>query len=153
MKFNRRPAHQITPDYEDAGLFKSELCENRFDLLPVVRRNGRADLIVTALMAGQHLVPVIFAGRRKRHASTVVTRLDGLRTAFPTAGSADVFARKGAVLPVEVQGAWRRLVTEDADGLLQRSYQFIAACWTLTLGDGRRMRFGLPPAIPVRVLE
>ncbi|RYH03068.1 hypothetical protein EU805_04865 [Salipiger sp. IMCC34102] len=149
----RRPAHQITPTYEDRGLFRSDYCAQRFDLVPIVQSNSRKDLIVTALFRGEHVAPILFAGRRRRYAEQVMSRLEALRGALPATRSVDVFARRGALLPLEVEGTWRRLVSEDRHGILHRSYHFIAACWTLTLGDGRRIRFGLPPAVPVRTLD
>ena len=156
MRQLRRPASQITPDYEDSGLFKSDLCVRHFDLVPIVRQTGRADVEVTSVTPDGQVVPVLFAGRRRGQAAHVIALLEHLRAhlASPSvAGSPGRLRQAGASLQVEVEGAWRRLCRTDADGFLHRSYQFVAACWTLTLGDGQRVRFGSPPAVAISVAQ
>ena len=156
MRQLRRPASQITPDYEDSGLFKSDLCVRRFDLVPIVRRTERADVEVTSLTRDGQIVPVLFAGRRRGQAAHVVALLEQLRARLassPFGGSPNRMRQSGVSLEIEVEGAWRRQCRTDPNGFLHRSYQFVAACWTLTLGDERRLRFGTPPATSVSIAD
>jgi hypothetical protein len=48
-------------------------------------------------------------------------------------------------LSVTIDGAWRRLVGEDACGFARVTHQFIAAVWTLGTGSGKTLQFGVPP--------
>ena len=79
MRQLRRPASQITPDYEDSGLFKSDLCVRQFDLVPIVRQTDRADVEVTSVTQDGQVVPVLFAGRRRSQAAQVIALLEQIR--------------------------------------------------------------------------
>ena len=132
---DRRPTALVSPRYEDAGLFKSDICNVEVDLTPVTRRNSRSDLIVTGYAGGRHKVPIVFAGRRMPEAQPLLALLSRLRGGGP-----------GQRLKVQIEGAWRRVVKEDGGGFAQRRYELIAACWSVPTPGGRVERYGLRPA-------
>jgi len=43
---DRRPSTQLTPEYEDFGLFKSDILPVEVNLAPIIYRNGRQDLVI-----------------------------------------------------------------------------------------------------------
>ena len=135
----RRPASLVTPAYEDAGLFKTDLCRVQFDLMPATHRNSRKDVIVTGYAAGRHKVGVIFAGRRLPEAASLLQTLSGM-SGRTTPGS----LRR---LTVEVEGAWRRVVQEDRSGFARRRYDFVAACWKLPTPSGWSELYGQRPVL------
>ena len=60
----RKTSVEITPVYEDAGLFKTAICDLMLELIPQVRRNDREDLIVRGFVDRKTEIDVFFAGRR-----------------------------------------------------------------------------------------
>jgi len=40
----RLPQRDLTPEYEDAGLFKHGVCQVQVELVPVVEQNSRGDI-------------------------------------------------------------------------------------------------------------
>lgn len=141
---------QITPKYEDAGLFKDEVCQINVELCPIIQRNGRQDLLVTGYTKGSLSICVLFAGRRLTDAAPLVASLKSLRDASL------MRARKRGVpaplnpslrMPVQIEGAWRKRIITDNDGFAQRSYQLIAARWTVVDQSGQTINFGSPPAL------
>ena len=147
MLVTRLSTKLVTPRYEDAGLFKAELCSVNVALLPGPRRTDRQDLVFDGLIDKTYRVPVFFAGRRAKMASVleraarrVIAPEDDV-PADPLRGPA-----LRAPLSIRIDGAWRRLVGEDSQGFARVTHQFIAAAWTLGTGTGALMQFGMPPA-------
>ena len=136
---DRRPAVLVSPRYEDAGLFKDDICRIEVDLTPAMSRNSRKDIIVTGYAGGRHKVPVIFAGRRSSEAYPLLQALS--RLSEESGGSPNTR------LTVEVEGAWRRIVRADPSGFARRRYAFMAASWSLPTPGGRVEEFGVHPAI------
>ncbi len=137
----------VTPRYEDAGLFKADICRLAVNLTPAVRRNARADYIFDGVIDGKYRVPIFFGGRRAVLASAV---LDAMRTVLraPVARDIDLNALvedDRVVLPLQVDGAWRTVVREDAQGFARATHHFIAAAWTIGVGGDRPLRFGTMP--------
>ena len=58
----RRPAHEVTASYEDAGLFKTAICQLMLELIPQMRRNDRQDLIVRGFVDRKTEIDVFSRG-------------------------------------------------------------------------------------------
>ena len=142
----RLGAHLVTPRYEDAGLFGTELCRLDVKLLPGARRNDRHDFIFTGIIDRGHRVPVFFAGRRAADAQALVVATDRIRRQRVAAGGPAPDAEPQA-LALRIDGAWRKLVHQDAQGFAQVTHQFIAAMWSIGAGDAAARRYGTPPVL------
>ncbi|MFT6684192.1 MAG: hypothetical protein ACJAQV_001362 [Loktanella salsilacus] len=155
MPDNRLDPALVTPSYEDAGLFKYDLCSLNLSLLPGVRRNARADYIFDAMIDGKYRAPIFFAGRRARQTFLMLDAMTRMARGVPLADPADddlpdsnpdlYLAYDGPSIPLQVNGAWRSPVIEDDQGFARPMHQFIAAVWTLNAGTGPGMQFGAPP--------
>lgn len=148
MTNRRRPASQITPQIEDAGLFKREVRDVPVELVPVFSRNNRRDLVVKGIVRPDTEIEVVFAGRRMREAAPLVERMKRLRAqgvrSAETGHDAMVQIRR-LRLPVQVRGAWRLRFEPDASGWEVKSYQLLAAQWAFTDLDGATVICGWPP--------
>ena len=142
MLARRLSAALVTPAYEDAGLFKSTLCSLNVTLLPDPRRTDRQDVVFDGLIDKTYRVPVFFAGRRAKMAALLVDA--ARRIVTPEDDAPDARLARPAV-SVRIDGAWRRLMSEDALGFARVTHQFVAAAWTLGTGSGAVLQFGLPP--------
>lgn len=142
----RRDRSLLTPEYEDAGLFKSDILRLTLDLTPMTFRNSRQDLIVSCYHETGRRFEVTFAGRRSSMATPLIASLETLKAkaAEPTDGASDVAAVR---IPIKVEGAWRRRFWTDHDGWLTRVHQFVAARWAVPDGTQRPVMYGMPPAI------
>ncbi|WP_386682877.1 hypothetical protein [Loktanella sp. R86503] len=155
MLDNRIDPALVTPGYEDAGLFKYDLCRLHLSLLPGVRRNARADFVFDGVIDGKYCTPVFFAGRRAKQAAmmlaTISRRFRGSAAvsfgAAPNVTAPNVAAYDSPALALQIDGAWRNPVVEGDDGFARPAHQFIAAVWTITAGCGPGQQFG---ALPVR---
>ena len=136
----------VSPQYEDAGLFKAEICSLNLSLRPGVMRNARDDVIFDGVIDGRYQAPVFFAGRRAGQAALVVEAMARLVRHMGQTGASAAQIDAG-VLPLQVDGAWRRVVQEDETGFARATHQFIAAAWTIGRGGDGAWRFG---ALPVR---
>ena len=146
MKAQRLAPELVTPRYEDSGLFRNDLCSLNVTLLPGPQRNARDDIIFDGLIDKTYRVPVFFAGRRAAMATLLENAADRFVAINGMGDDHDghAVARRGN-LTVTIDGAWRRLVGEDACGFARVTHQFIAAVWTLGTGSGRTFHFGVPP--------
>lgn len=149
MKQKRMNPADITPAYEDAGLFANGTCDVVVHLIPIIRRNGRRDIIVTGMVGENREVSVNFAGRRKEAATPIVAHLETIRnqTRYRAAerGLAAPPLNEMRV-PVRVEGTWRKHVTADADGWETRQYELMAARWSIADNSGASYQYGEPPA-------
>ena len=146
MLARRLAPELVTPRYEDEGLFKSELCSLNVALLPGPTRTDRQDIVFDGLVDKTYRAPVVFAGRRAAMAALLEDAARRLATPAEDLPGADMAAplrRPG--LALRIDGAWRRLVGEDALGFAQVRHQFIAAVWTISTGSGALLQFGMPP--------
>ena len=149
MQQNRLPKNRVTPEYEDAGLFKDELCQVRVDLVPTIDQNARKDFMVKAFVRGNLEIGVLFAGRRAADATPLLKQLQGLRkTHFEIcAKRGEQPSLDGIRLPVQVEGCWRRLILEDETGWGTRHYRLVAARWAVLNSDGKHRVYGAPPLL------
>lgn len=151
MTNRRRPASQITPQIEDAGLFKREVRDVPVELVPVFSRNNRRDLVVKGIVRPGTEIEVVFAGRRLREAAALVERMKKLRAQGVRAAMTghDAMLRIQQLrLPVQVRGTWRLRFEPDTSGWEVKSYQLLAAQWAFTDLDGSTVVCGWPPEQP-----
>ena len=148
MTTHSQRAKTVTPKYEDAGLFRDEICQLSVTLIPVIRRNSRDDFLVTGFVNEKLEIDVLFAGRRKVEAAPLMTHLRALRK-----HQLEVAAKHGAPPPlvtdmrlsVHIEGAWRRIFQTEPDGWETHTYQLVAARWGLVNRDGQKVSYGTPP--------
>lgn len=146
----RRPEHEVTASYEDAGLFRTAICQLMLELIPQMRRNDREDLIVRGFVDRKTEIDVFFAGRRAEEAGPLEKQLKAMMT----------HARKQAARngtkppdvttirqPLRAEGAWRRSLQRDDSGWETGSYHFVVARWSLLDKDGQTVSFGETPAL------
>ncbi len=144
----RKDPKKVTPQYEDAGLFKNQICTVRLDLVPMISLNRRGDLIIRCFVTSNLRAEVVFAGRRVKVAMPLVRALNDLKTrAYKTAVQRQLPVPEldGIRLPAEISGAWRRLFMHDDEGWEKHAYQLIAAQCTTQLADGSTISVGMPP--------
>ena len=143
----RKPVFSVSEAEEDAGLFKSELCQIMIELVPQTRQNGRGDVVIRGFIDRKHEIDVVFAGRRAAQASALETQLKALLRAARTiakAGGNPPPQIETLRLPVRVEGAWRRAAERDEGGWETSSYSFVAARWSLLDRHGNVVAFGKP---------
>lgn len=144
----RSPRTSVTPQYEDAGLFKNEVCQVDVHLAPIMQRTARGDVSITGFVTGGLQISVLFAGRRMVDVDALVKHLNTVRTER-LRGAVRVGSKPPDIeairLPVQVEGAWRPRFTADESGFETRSYHLVAARWTFLGPQGRVMRGGVAP--------
>ncbi|MBW4707802.1 hypothetical protein KX928_08390 [Roseobacter sp. YSTF-M11] len=157
MPHRRKPASEVTPEYEDAGLFKNKVGQIAVELVPQMTRNSRQDLVVRGFVNGNIEIEVVFAGRRTKEIGPLEAQLRSLR-----AHALSVAAKVGEPtpdidfvrLPIMVEGAWRPRFKRDQTGWETRSFNLFAARWSLRDENGTSVSFGVPPAVtPSRVAD
>lgn len=135
---------------EDAGLFKTALCEVMLELMPLTRRNNRNDLVVRGFIDRKTEIEVFFAGRRVQQVAPMEAQLKALmshaRKQAEAAGAPPPDVEK-IRLPVRAQGAWRRTRVRDESGWETGSYHFVVARWSLLDREGNSVAFGEPPLV------
>lgn len=144
----RKDPKDVTPQYEDAGLFKTQICTVRLDLVPVINFNRRGDIIIRCFVKANLRAEVLFAGRRVRETKPLVQELNDLKTrAYKAAVQRQlpVPDLDGIRLQAEIEGAWRRRLFQDKDGWEKRAYQLVAARCIFHLSNGSVMAIGMPP--------
>lgn len=139
MEIRQNPT-EVSHQHEDAGLFQNTVCQVEIDLIPVMHKNNRGDLIVTGLIKGDLEIAVTFAGRRSVEAAPIIARLNALQEKQDH--TADV--RKSR-LRLQVEGAWRPQFTADDTGFETRTFHFIAAKWLILEDTGSSIEYGQAP--------
>lgn len=143
------PAH-LTPEYEDCGLFKSDVLSVQVELTPIIYRNSRNDLIVRGFNRGTKSFEVVFAGRRAMMAAPLVASLEAMKAArakqlkLRDTAFADLESCRA---PVRIEGAWRRRFWTDANGWQNAVNQLVVARWFLEGPANKHRPFGSAPAI------
>lgn len=143
----RKPAHEVTADYEDAGLFPNAVCSVTVALTPQMRRNDRGDLIVRGIVDDRFEVDVFFAGRRTRFAVPLERRLRSLVAEARRKGGDDPLALNEVRLPVRIEGSWRRRTQRDASGWETGTHHLVAARWGTEGKPESAMQFGEPVVV------
>ena len=147
MEHSRKPKAEISPRYEDAGLFRNGLSALDLWLIPVVLRTRRGDLLVSGFAVGELEISILFAGRRVAEAAPLVAHLEQVRARqLRSAMQANrpPPALEDIRCPVWVEGAWRPRVVTREDGWAERSFHLIAARWRIGAAGPV---FGRPPAV------
>jgi len=149
MYYARKPVPEVSPAYEDAGLFRTAICQLMLELIPQTRRNDREDLIVRAFVDRKIEIDVFFAGRRTAETGPLENQLKALmQHARKTAKDKGLVQPEPETvrLPVRVEGAWRRSLQRDDSGWETGSYHFVVARWSLLDNEGNTVSFGEAPA-------
>ena len=157
MQNRRKDISDVTPESEDAGLFRMPTRELVVLLTPKVRQNGRKDCIVDGFAIDQRNemveVELLFAGRRAREVAPMLEQiklfaLETTKKAAKTGRSAP--PPEKIQMPMQARGSWRNRFTESPDGLHEKYPQFVIAQWALLEpGKGGRL-FGEPPCHELR---
>jgi hypothetical protein len=137
----RRKLENVTPQYEDAGLFQNTVCRVELELVPIMHKNNRGDLIVMGLVKGDLEIAATFAGRRVTDAASIIESLNELLKKKDHL--ADV--RKSR-LPLRIDGAWRPQFVSDGSGFEKRTFHLIVAKWAVMTANGPPREYGHPPA-------
>lgn len=150
MDHRRKPASEVTSEYEDSGLFKSKVGQLTLELVPLTTRNARKDLVVRGFMNRTTEIEVAFAGRRAKETGPLETRLSAMLQRASRAAKAagkpapDTYSVR---LPVMVEGAWRPRFKRDDAGWETRDYYLFVARWSLLDNEGNTVTFGSPPLL------
>jgi hypothetical protein len=140
----------VTPEYEDAGLFGEGVCQVDVAIVPLIRRNRRSDVVVTGFAGEGRQMTVLFAGRRAADAAPALAQLKKLGADMRKAAA----IRKQPApriedirLPMRIEGTWRKLIQTDDTGWETRHYQLVAARWTYKGLNGLPATFGEKPVL------
>lgn len=150
MPQRRVPQTEVTPEYEDSGLFKSKVGQLSVELVPQMMRNRRDDLVVRGFTNRTTAIEVAFAGRRAKEVGPLEERLKALlaRATQSAALAGDPAPDIDRVrLPVLIEGAWRPRFKRDQAGWETRSYYLFVARWSILDNDGKTVSFGSPPLV------
>lgn len=141
---------EVTPAFEDSGLFKTALCDMMLELIPQTRHNEREDLIVRGFVDRKTEIDIFFAGRRTAETGPLVAQLKAImsqaRKKAEAAGNPPP-AVENLRLPVRVEGAWRRSLQLDDGGWVTGTYHFVVARWSLLDNAGNTVTFGEKPLV------
>ena len=150
--FERRHHEEVTPDYEDIGLFKGELCELKVEVSANFTQNKRSDVVAIGFIKGGTPIDVVFAGRRRWQFGPLRSRLSGLkskRLRELKAGRSEVtqedISNKDVRIPVLIEGCWRMRFSMDQQGFQRRENQFMAARWIFANEANELKTFGSTP--------
>lgn len=150
MPHRRRPASEITPEYEDSGLFKTKVGEIQVELVPQSTLTTRKDLVVRGFVNRTIDIEVAFAGRRVKEVGPLEARLQRVRREAIRAAAdqglppPDIDSMR---LPVLIEGAWRPRFQRDQAGWETRSYYLFASRWSVLDNEGNTMSFGTRPLV------
>lgn len=148
MEERRKPTHEITAQYEDAGIYKREIVQMVVHLVPCIGQNSRQDILVKGFVDGDGAIDVVFPGRRKAQAKPILTRLQLMygNAKRASMGDAAVPAVDSIRLPVRIEGAWRPRFERDDLGWETKQNQLYAARWLMNDMDGNPVTYGEIPA-------
>jgi hypothetical protein len=146
----RKPLSQVTPLYEDAGLFKTALCDLMLELIPQLRRNERGDVIIRGFVDRKTEIDIFFAGRRVAQIGPLERHLKHMMTQARTRRAEDDKTPLDVTLlrlPVRAEGAWRRSLKRDDYGWETGTYHFVVARWSFIDARGETLTFGESPEV------
>lgn len=143
----------VQPNYEDYGLFKGQLSCLKLNITPSMKLNGRSDAIVDGFVNKDTPVALVFAGRRRLLFGPLKSRLQFLESKHKknmqdVTGEQELpdIRQTDVRLPIVIEGAWRMLFDQAADGFQVRTRQFVAARWMFKSESGLARRFGETPS-------
>jgi len=70
----RLPQRDLTPEYEDAGLFKHGVCQVQVELVPVVEQNSRGDINIKGFVKDDLEISVTKTSSRHRTSTPYASR-------------------------------------------------------------------------------
>ncbi|MGX9354209.1 hypothetical protein ACS3SW_03325 [Roseobacteraceae bacterium S113] len=148
MLDRRRSESEITPDYEDRGLFRGPIMRVEVELTPKVTKNQRGDTVIQGFVSGNNAMEVVFAGRRRELAGPLIATLSNM-------WSRAVQANTGRTQPspdqvrykVKLTGSWRSRFETDDHGWQSRRHQLMVAQWIRLDEQGNEVRFGAEPVL------
>lgn len=151
MQDRRKPSHEITPEYEDRGVFKSKPVEIVVELVPKFGRNSRLDIMIKGFVRSEIPIDVVFPGRRKMQAAPLVNRLHALWARANRQGGKNNRPPEidDVRLPVRIEGSWRPRFARDDQGWQTRTHQLFASRWLIADDKGQIMSFGEYPSLNV----
>ncbi len=153
MVERRRESADITPEYEDAGLFRSRNVQLEAMLTASYWRTKRNDLVFEGWVQGSphanKLVEVVFAGRRVVEAESVLSRLKTIisRARNTAKRSGTPYQAETVRMPIRISGCWRNRYFYDKDGWQSRQHQLVVAQWSFKDGFGSIVVQGIPSAV------
>ena len=148
MLDRRKHKDDVTPQYEDSGLFKTPVLWIEVHLTPKMGRNARGDYLITGYVERNTEIEVVFAGRRRACAEPAISKLKRLWTQANRASEGGAAPKPEQVrMPVRVNGAWRPRFQSDQQGWVTRSYQLTVAEWSMIDPGGAMVTFGEPPLV------
>lgn len=118
---------RVSPAYEDAGLFKPPVQTYGVQLVPIVTRNTRDDVVLRGFQGAAGPFEVVFAGRRAALAADLIARLEAMKPQKKLR-QADLEELR---LDTHVEGAWRRRFWTDDSGWQDGIYQLVASRWAV----------------------
>ena len=142
MQERRKPQSEVTPAYEDRGIFRGAIVNLTVQVVPVYALNTRQDLMVKAYVSDGGAIDVVFPGRRRRHANALLNRIKMLWTKAQREGRAGDPNR--IRFPITIEGAWRPRFKRDDQGWETRELQLFAARWAMLDVDGNSVTYGEP---------
>lgn len=147
MDDRRKPAHQVTPDYEDSGIFRTPPTQLLVELVPKFGTNSRLDVMIKGFVQSDIPIDVVFPGRRKAHLEPLVQSLHALWTkANRKVGKNEQAPEIDEVrLPVRIEGSWRPRFQRDDQGWQTRTHQLYAARWVIPHAGGEARTYGEAP--------
>ena len=115
-------------------------------LVPKTAQTSRKDVVIKGFLDGTGAIDVVFAGRRRAEADTVLAMLKALwsraNASAPPGRPPEIDAVR---LPVQVEGVWRPRFKRDDQGWQTRDHQLYAARGLMVNDDGEAMVFGERP--------
>ena len=144
MLERRKPPNEVTPAYEDGGIYKNGLVQLNVEFVPLSSHSSRHDLVIKAFVDGDSPIEVVFAGRRKIQAKPLMALLQA-----KLAHARKAAAKKGAAVeidqvryPARIEGSWRPRFRRDDQGWETRHHQLFPARWILKDQNGNPISFG-----------
>ena len=144
MLERRKPPNEVTPAYEDGGIFKNGLVQLNVEFIPLSTHNSRRDLVIKGFVDGDSPIEVVFAGRRKIQAKPLMALLQAKlaharKQATKTGATLDIETVR---YPAQIEGSWRPRFRRDNQGWETRHHQLYPSRWILKDPNGKQIAFG-----------
>lgn len=139
----RNNSSTSSPAEEDSRLFTSGPVDIEIELAPLTRVSSRNDFVCVGFI-GQAEIEVIIAGRRRAAVTPLVSKLDWLARKAKKNDPSPT-ALLDARCRIRAMGSWRKVISEESMGLLERRHQFLVARWKFVDIDGIERSFGAAP--------
>ncbi len=150
MRKQRRPIKEVTPEYEDRGLFKSPPTRLDVNLVPKIWKNTRGDVLIRGHVFDGVAIEVLFAGRRAKTATKLIEAIRFLWTRANQMQKPDSppLEVDSIVYPVVINGSWRVRFETDRANWQTRHYQLVVAQWRPKDAQDPDAMVGEMPKVP-----